>query len=162
MMIKLHRFKNKKIYDEKNFLLHILWFLINNLFFNSFIPFNNLKIKILRVFGAKIGNNLIIKNYVKIKFPWKLVIGDNVWIGEEVWIDNISNVIIESNCCISQGVYICTASHNFKREAFDLITENIIIGESSWIGAKSIILLGAKVPKNSFVKAGSIFKKSKK
>jgi putative colanic acid biosynthesis acetyltransferase WcaF len=162
MMIKLHRFKNKKIYDEKNFLLHILWFLINNLFFNSFIPFNNLKIKILRVFGAKIGNNLIIKNYVKIKFPWKLVIGDNVWIGEEVWIDNISNVIIESNCCISQGVYICTASHNFKKETFDLITDSIIIGESSWIGAKSIILLGAKVPKNSFVKAGSIFKKSKK
>ena len=63
-MIKLHRFKNKKIYHEKNFLLHILWFLINNLFFNSFIPFNSLKIKILRVFGAKIGNNLIIKNYV--------------------------------------------------------------------------------------------------
>ena len=100
-----------------------------------------------------------ISNYVKIKFPWKLVIRDNVWIGEEVWIDNISNVILVSHCCISQGVYICTASHNFKRETFDLITESIIIGESSWIGAKSIILLGAKVPKNSFVKAGSIFKK---
>jgi len=161
-MIKLNRFQNQKIYEKKNFLVHILWFLINNLFFNSFIPFNNLKIKILRIFGAKIGNDLIIKNYVKIKFPWKLIVGNNVWIGEEVWIDNISDVIIESNCCISQGVYICTASHNFKSEAFDLITENIIIGESSWIGAKSIILLGARVPKNSFVKAGSIFKKSNK
>ena len=161
-MIKLNKFKNKKIYDERNFLVHILWFLINNLFFNSFIPFNSLKIKILRVFGAKIGNGLIIKNYVKIKFPWKLVIADNVWIGEEVWIDNISNVIIESNCCISQGVYICTASHNFKSEAFDLTTRGIIIGESSWIGAQSIILLGANVPKNSFLKAGSIFKKSRK
>lgn len=161
-MIKLNSFKNQKIYDERNFLVHIFWFLINNLFFNSFIPFNRIKIKILKVFGAKIGNNLIIKNYIKIKFPWKLVIGDNVWIGEEVWIDNISNVIIEDNCCISQGTYICTASHNFKKETFDLITESIIIGESSWIGAKSIILLGAKVPKNSFVKAGSIFKKSSK
>jgi putative colanic acid biosynthesis acetyltransferase WcaF len=158
-MIKLNKFKNKHIYSERNIFLNILWFLINNLFFNSFLTFNSLKIKILKIFGAKIGNNLIIKNYVKIKFPWKLVIRDNVWIGEEVWIDNISNVIIESNCCISQGVYICTASHNFKRETFDLITEDIIIGESSWIGAKSIILLGAKVPKNSFVKAGSIFKK---
>jgi len=158
-MIKLNKFKNKHIYSERNIFLHILWFLINNLFFNSFLTFNSLKIKILKILGAKIGNNLIIKNYVKIKFPWKLVIRDNVWIGEEVWIDNISNVIIESNCCISQGVYICTASHNFKRETFDLITEDIIIGESSWIGAKSIILLGAKVPKNSFVKAGSIFKK---
>ena len=161
-MIKLNSFKNQKIYDERNFLVHIFWFLINNLFFNSFIPFNRLKIKILKVFGAKIGNNVIIKNYIKIKFPWKLVIGDNVWMGEEVWIDNISNVIIEDNCCISQGTYICTASHNFKKETFDLITESITIGESSWIGAKSIILLGAKVPKNSFVKAGSIFKKSSK
>lgn len=157
-MIKLNKFKNKKIYDERTFLIHITWFLINNLFFNSFIPFNNLKIKVLRVFGAKIGNGLIIKNYVKIKFPWKLVVGDNVWIGEEVWIDNISSVIIGSNCCISQGVYICTASHNFKKKTFDLITESITIGESSWVGAKSIILLGAKVPKNSFIKAGSIFK----
>jgi len=161
-MIKLNSFKNKNIYDERNFLTHISWFLINNLFFNSFIPFNNLKIKVLRLFGAKIGNDLIIKNYVKIKFPWKLVVGDNVWIGEEVWIDNISSVIIESNCCISQGVYICTASHNFKKKTFDLISESIIIGESSWVGAKSIILLGAKVPKNSFIKAGSIFKKNSK
>ena len=63
-MIKLNRFQNQKIYDERNFLVYILWFLMNNLFFSSFILFNNLKIKILRIFGAKIGNNLIIKNYI--------------------------------------------------------------------------------------------------
>ena len=161
-MIKLNKFKKKNIYRGKNCFTQISWYVINNLLFNSFLPFNKLKIIILRLFGATIGNNVILKNYIRIKFPWNLYIGDNVWIGESAWIDNISDVIIENNCCISQGAYICTGNHNFFDESFELTSEKIVIRESSWICAKAILMPGVVIKKNSFIKAGSLVKKNQK
>ena len=66
--------------------------------------------------------------------------------------------MIDENCCISQGVYLCTGSHNFKSEKFDLIREKILIKRSSWIGAKAVICPGVTVEECSFIKAGEIVK----
>jgi len=154
-MIDLAKFENKNIYNNTK---SHLWYIVNNLILNSFFPFSNIKVFILRLFGAQIGNNVIIKPYVKVKYPWNLKIGDNSWIGEEVWIDNLEEVLIDENCCISQGVYLCTGSHNFKSEKFDLIREKILIKRSSWIGAKAVICPGVTVEECSFIKAGEIVK----
>ena len=154
-MIDLEKFEKKK---TKKKIKNYLWYLFNNLIFNSFLPFSTLKVFLLRLFGAEIGRNVLIKPYVKIKYPWNLKIHDNSWIGEEVWIDNLAEVVIKKNCCISQGVYLCTGSHDFKSEKFDLITKGITIEESSWLGAKSIICPGVTIKKNSFIKVGEIIK----
>ena len=154
-MIDLAKFENKNLYTNTK---SHLWYIVNNLILNSFFPFSNIKVFILRLFGAQIGNNVIIKPYVKVKYPWNLKIGDNSWIGEEVWIDNLEEVLIDENCCISQGVYLCTGSHNFKSEKFDLIREKILIKRSSWIGAKAVICPGVTVEECSFIKAGEIVK----
>jgi len=154
-MIDLAKFENKNLYNN---IKSLLWYIVNNLILNSFFPFSNIKVFILRLFGAKIGNNVIIKPYVKVKYPWNLKIGDNSWVGEEVWIDNLEEVLIDENCCISQGVYLCTGSHNFKSEKFDLIREKILIKRSSWIGAKAVICPGVTVEECSFIKAGEIVK----
>ena len=37
---------------------------------------------------------LVIKNNVNIKLPWKLTLGNDVWLGENAWIDNLAEVII--------------------------------------------------------------------
>ena len=154
-MIDLAKFENKNLYTNTK---SHLWYIVNYLILNSFFPFSNIKVFILRLFGAQIGNNVIIKPYVKVKYPWNLKIGDNSWIGEEVWIDNLEEVLIDENCCISQGVYLCTGSHNFKSEKFDLIREKILIKRSSWIGAKAVICPGVTVEECSFIKAGEIVK----
>ena len=120
-MIDLKKFKKPGIYKDKNLFINVLWYLINNLFFNSFIPGSKLRIIILNLFGADISKSAYIKPRVYIKFPWKLKIGKYSWIGEKVWIDNIDHVEIGNNCCISQGVYFCTGNHDFKKETFDLI-----------------------------------------
>ena len=155
-MINLSKFKKNNIYSEKGSIINLAWYLINNLFLNSFIPGSKIRIFILRVFGAKIGKNVYLKPKINIKFPWKLHIGENSWIGENVWIDNIDQIDIGKNCCISQGVYLCTGNHDFTKETFDLISEKIIIHDSVWVGAKSIIGPGSNIASGKFIKLSSI------
>ena len=158
-MINLEKFKKSNIYGEKSFITNLVWYFINNIFFNSFIPGSKIRIFLLRLFGSNIGKNVYLKPKINIKFPWKLKIGENSWIGEKVWIDNISEIDIGKNCCISQGVYLCTGNHDFKKESFDLISEKIIIEDSVWVGAKSIIGPGSKISSGKFIKLGSIHSK---
>jgi putative colanic acid biosynthesis acetyltransferase WcaF len=72
----------------------LLWYFIGSpLVENHWLPVSNLKVLILRLFGAKIGQGVRIKPGVRVKFPWRLTVGNHVWIGEDAWIDNIANVV---------------------------------------------------------------------
>ena len=137
---------------------YILWLFVSALFFvNSFsfiVPIK-LKVIILKLFGAKLGMGLVIKPGVKIKYPWKLSIGDSVWLGENVWIENIGNVKIGNNVCLSQGVTLCTGNHNYKSIDFELIEHSMDIGSNVWIGCFNVILPGENVTSGTFVPAQS-------
>ena len=118
----------------------VLWYFINIIFFqNKLIPFNLFKIFLLKLFGAEVGNRVVIKPGVNIKYPWKLKIGNHVWIGEDVWIDNLDNVYIGNNVCLSQGAMLLCGNHHYKKNTFDLIIGEIIIEDGVWIAAKSIV-----------------------
>ena len=133
------------------------WYLTSLVFFKNSIPFpSSLKAALLRNFGAKIGKNLIIKPCVNIKYPWFLQIGNNCWIGEDVWIDNLAVVKIENNVCLSQGSFLLTGSHNYKISTFDLIIGNIILEDGVWIGAKSIVCPNVTCKLESVLAAGSV------
>ena len=69
---------------------------------------------------------VVIKPNVKIKYPWNLYIGNNSWLGEKVWIDNLDIVSVGNNCCISQGAYLLTGNHDYRSEyfGFDYLTYN--------------------------------------
>ena len=119
---------NNKNYKSGNIFARVLWYFINIIFFkSSWFPFSGIKIFILRLFGAKIGSGVVVKPSVNIKYPWKLEIGNYVWIGEYVWIDNLDNVIIANNSCISQGAMLLCGNHDFSSSTFDLITKSIVI-----------------------------------
>lgn len=135
----------------------ICWYFINIIFFKSSLPFpSSLKIFLLKLFGAKIGIGVRFKPCINIKFPWKLTIGNDCWIGENVWIDNIDEVIIEDNVCISQGAFLLTGNHNYKQTTFDLITGKIVLKSGVWIGAKAIVCPGVTCFENSILTVGSI------
>ena len=57
---------------------------------------------------------------MNIKYPWFLAIGDHTWIGEKVWIDNLAEVAIGANCCVSQGAMLLCGNHNYKKSTFEL------------------------------------------
>jgi putative colanic acid biosynthesis acetyltransferase WcaF len=131
---------NNSWYKPANKIKIVIWFIINRLIINTYLPIPTLlKIFILRIFGAKIGRNVIIKPKVNIKYPWLLEVGDNTWIGENVWIDNLAIVLIGKNVCISQGAMLLTGNHDYKKVAFDLIVGEIILEDGVWIGAKAVV-----------------------
>ena len=115
-----------------------IWYFTNQLIFNhGWLPLSFLKVFILKVFGSRVGKGVNIKPSVNIKYPWLLEIGDHVWIGEKVWIDNLAKVVIGDNVCLSQGAMLLTGNHNYKKPGFDLMTGAINVEDGVWIGAKS-------------------------
>lgn len=136
------------------------WYLINVCFFiNPLNPFSSLKRALLRWFGGKIGKGVIIKPAVNIKYPWKLTIGDHSWIGEKVWIDNLANVTIGNNVCISQGAMLLTGNHDYTKSTFDLMVAGIVLENGVWIGAKALVCPGVYVESHAVLSAMSVASK---
>ena len=125
-------------------------------FTNPLLPFYGLKRFLLRSFGAKVGIGVLIKPSVRIKYPWFLSIGNHVWIGEDVWIDNLAQVNIGNNVCISQGAYLLTGNHNYKEVKFGLMTGTINLEEGVWIGAKSTVCPGITCKSHAVLSVGSV------
>ncbi|MBP5369530.1 MAG: WcaF family extracellular polysaccharide biosynthesis acetyltransferase [Bacteroidales bacterium] len=141
----------------RSFITRALWYVVCHTFYSTpLFPLNGIKRLILKMFGAKIGKNVVIKPRVVIKYPWLLSIGDNSWIGEGAWIDNLAQVTIGKNCCISQGVLIETGSHNYKQIDFKLITAPVILEDGVWLCAKSIVTAGTVCQSHSVLAAGSV------
>lgn len=154
--VKLNQYNNNW-YKPGSTLKKTLWYFTNMLFFKIMLPFpSSVKVKLLRLFGAKIGQGVLIKPNVNIKYPWFLEIGSDIWVGEGVWIDNLAKVTIGSNVVLSQGAYFLTGSHNYKKETFDLVLGEIILEEGVWIGAKAIVCPGVTCHGHSVLTAGSV------
>ena len=105
----------------------LLWQALGDILISSWLPGSLWRIILLKLFGAKIGQRVLLKPNIKIKFPWRLVIGDSSWIGENVWIDILDGIRIGSNVCISHRVDVCTGSViEFGSIVYDSIPAGVI------------------------------------
>ena len=124
--------------------------------FSGWFPLPSLmKVICLRWLGADIGVGVKIRNRVNVKFPWRLSIGDHSWIGEGAWIDNLAEVKIGSNVCVSQDTYLCTGSHDWNTNSFNLVIKPIIINNHAWVGARSTVGPGVTVGEGAILGLGS-------
>ncbi len=133
------------------------WYLIKVLFFISALPYpNHFKATLLRLFGAKVGKGLIIKPRVNIHFPWKLELGNHVWIGEEVFILNFENLKVGNDVCISQRAFICGGNHDYRDPAMTFRNGPITLQDGCWIGAASFIGPNVSIGVDTVVTVGSV------
>lgn len=155
--VKLQHFTSHDFEKGASFQKQLIWYFINaSIVRASWNPFMRIKIILLKWFGAEIGIGLIIKNNVNIKFPWKLSIGNNVWLGENCWIDNLDYVRIGNDVCISQGALLLTGNHDYTKSSFDYRNAPIILEEGVWVGAKAVICPGVCAFSHSILTVGSV------
>lgn len=138
-------------------LKEITWYFVKVIFFLSAIPYpNSWKRTLLKLFGAKVGQGVIIKPRVNIHFPWKLVIGDHVWIGEEAFLLNFELLTIGNNVCISQRAFLCGGNHDFRVPHMPYRNGPIMLMDGCWIGASAFIAPGIIVGADSIITAGTV------
>lgn len=148
---------DNKWYNPGSKIKIAIWSICRAFFFShSLAFFSGWKCFLLRIFGARIGKGVVIKPSVNIKYPWFLHIGNDVWIGENVWIDNLGLVTIGSNVCISQGALLLTGNHNYAKQTFDLLIGSITLEDGVWIGAKSVVCGGVTCKSHAVLSVSSV------
>ena len=136
------------------------WFIVQHLVFKGpFFP-SFLRPTLLRIFGSSIGRRVIIRRGVKIHFPWNLEIGDDCWIGEEVWFINHEKITIGSNVSISQRSIICSGGHDYRSASLEYAHKPVVIKDGAWVCLDAKVLPGVTIGECSVVSAGEIVRKS--
>jgi putative colanic acid biosynthesis acetyltransferase WcaF len=155
--LDLAAFDNRTYQPGRPLMAQIAWFVFGlPLLRCSVIPSSGLRLRLLRLFGAKIGNGVVIKPGVRVKYPWRLTVGDHTWLGEDCWIDNVADVRIGAQCCVSQGAYLCTGNHDWSDPLFRLVLGPIVLEDGAWVGARAMVCPGVRMGKLSILTAGGV------
>ncbi len=112
---------------------------------------------ILRAFGARIGRGVRIRPGVEVTYPWKVSIGENSWIGDNVTLYSLGEISVGHNTVVSQNSYVCAADHDYTDPAFPIrarpvtIEDEVWIASDVWVGPGVTIGAGAVVGARSTV-----------
>ena len=111
---------------------------------------------LLRTFGAKIGKGVRIQGSAHVWIPSRLRIGDHSWIDGSVNLYSVAEISIGSNTVVSEGAFLCTATHDIHTNGFELVTQPLRIGNNAWIASRAIVLPGIVVGDGSVIGAGAV------
>ena len=153
---QLNKFKLPKNFRGKNAFIVQLWWIVQGTLFRMSPQFlYGFRRFLLRLFGAKIGKNVIVRPTVKITYPWKISIGDYSWIGDDVVLYSLGEIEIGKNVVISQKSYLCTGSHNYLKSDFPIFAKKITIEDEVWLATDVFIAPGITIGKATVVGARS-------
>lgn len=144
-------------YDKgRPIVVQALWVAAMNLLFSAWWFPRKLRPPLLRAFGATVGDNVFIRHRVRVLWPWKLSIGDDCWIGEDVWLLNLEPITIGHDVCLSQGVFLCTGSHDRRQPGFFYDNGPIDVRPEVWLAAESLVLRGVVLGEGAVVGARAV------
>ncbi len=135
--------------------VQIAWMAVAGVIAQWWCP-NQVRLAVLRAFGANIGTGVLIRHRVRVHWPWKLTVGADSWIGEQAWILNLEPVTIGANVCVSQDVLLCTGSHDRRSPTFEFDNAPITVGDGAWLGARATVLRGVVVGERATVGAAAL------
>lgn len=154
--------KYTETYPLKFKMKRYLWFLVNATIFRILFRGNICRILrnyLLKSFGAQIPICSLIYPTCKIWAPWYLSVGQYTCIGPNVQIYNKAKISIGNNSVVSQGAFLCTASHDITDPCHSLITAPIVIEDQVWIAADAFIGMGVTIGEGAVVGArAAVFK----
>lgn len=152
----LSLYKNPENFREKSKITVQLWWIVYAFFFKPSPQFlYGWRRFLLRCFGAKIGKNVILRPSAQFTYPWKITIGDNSWIGDEVVLYSLGEITIGANSVISQRSYLCTGTHDYTKANFPISANEIIIKDQCWLATDVFVAPGTTIEEGTVVGARS-------
>ncbi len=137
----------------RRLLWQIVWLF---LFRPTLRPMHAWRALLLRLFGAKLGPNCKFYPGVHIYAPWNLRCEDLVAVGNGAELYNPAPLHMGSHCIVSQGAYICGATHDFQIAAFPLIACEMRLGAYSWVCARACVGPGVNVGEGAVLGLASV------
>ena len=119
-------------------------------------PFHGWRVMLLRMFGATLGPACHFYPRSRVWAPWNLTCEDRVTLGNDAELYNPSSFRLGSHCIISQGAYICGATHEYNDTNFRLISMPTSIGAYAWICARAIMHPGVNAGDGAILGLGSV------
>jgi putative colanic acid biosynthesis acetyltransferase WcaF len=120
---------------------------------------SGLRVVLLRLFGAKIGQNVLVCGGVRITIPWLLELADYAVLGDSVEVYNLAQVTIGEHAVVSQKAYLCTASHDYTATDFPLYSKPISIGAQCWVASGAFVGPGITLHEGCVVGANAVVTK---
>lgn len=111
---------------------------------------------LLRLFGARIGKGAHILPSCRVWLPSNLTMGDHSCLSEAVDCYCVDRITIGNQTVVSQGAFLCTASHDIASPTMELTHRPIVIGPQSWIAARAFIGPGVTIGEGSVVGACAV------
>lgn len=147
---------------KEHFVKRQIWNIINRTLFRM-LPTKYLsrpRIWLLRLFGADIDYSSLIYPSVLVFAPWNIKIGAYSCIAPHTELYcKAGRITIGANTVISQGSYICCASHDINSRRHSLIGKDIVIGDRVWIAADAFVGMGVTLHDGAVVGArAAVFK----
>jgi putative colanic acid biosynthesis acetyltransferase WcaF len=138
-----------------------LWWLVQDTLFRWSPQFAyRYRRTLLRLFGARIGDQVLVRPTARIQFPWRVEIGENSWVGDHACLYSLGPIKIGKNVVISQDCYLCTGSHDHTRTDFEIWTKPIEIEDEVWLSAAVMVMPGVTIGHGTVVGARSLVLKS--
>ncbi len=114
---------------------------------------------LLKLFGAKVGQGVLVRPTVKVTYPWKVMIGDFAWVGDDVVLYSLGEIEIHAHAVVSQSSYLCAADHDYTQAEFPIRACKIIIGPQAWVAADVFVAPGVTIGAGAVIGArSSVFK----
>lgn len=111
------------------------------------------KLWLLRLFGAKVDGTANVYSSARVYYPANLVMDEYACLASDVDCYNVAPIHVGRFATVSQGAFLCTASHDISSPGHELITQPIEIGERAWVAAGAFIGMGVKVGEGAVVGA---------
>lgn len=119
-------------------------------------PFHAWRSMLLRLFGAQLGPNCHFYPGSRIWAPWNLECADQVTAGDGAEIYNPAAMQFGSHAIVSQGAYICGATHDVDDPAFPLQSYPASFGAYSWVCARAVVGPGVSLGDGSVLGLASV------
>ena len=141
----------------RNRLARVAWGIVCALLFRpSPRPFHAWRRWLLMLFGARIAKGCHIYPGVRIWAPWNLTCGEETGVGDGAILYSQAHITLGKRVVISQGAHLCTGTHDYESEGFELFAKPITVGDHAWIAAESFVHPGVTVGEGAVIGARSV------